>query len=171
MPNLSSALKLVSTPIDPICTCELGLISAPASNLIPLAPGTPCPQPRHAEGIWKGLVSRLTQQVEVWAHVSQILMQPSLNLGFASILGHLDTTHIATWGHMTPTNHTLTPESYFFLTYQPQPRMTRLSRSFRPACQCTIKDGDACLSHSRQDDHEGCAYARPAEQCAAPELS
>ena len=98
-------------------------------------------------------------------------MQLSLNLGLISIPGHLDTTEVATWGKMTPTIHTLTPESFFFLKYQTQPRMTRSSRSFRPACQCTVKGGDACLSHSWQDGHEGCAYARPAEQFAAPELS
>ena len=98
-------------------------------------------------------------------------MPRSLTLGFTRILGHLDTTEVAKWGEKTPTSHTLTPESSFFLKYRTQPRMTRGSRSFRHACQCTVKDGDACLSHSWQDEHEGCAYARPAEQCAAPEVS
>ena len=148
MPNLSSALKLISTPIDPICTRELAPISAPASVFIPLAPGCPCPQPRHVEGIWKGLIRRITQPTECGAHVLQILMALSLNLGFTSILGHLHTTEAATWGKMTPTSHTLAPESSFFLKYQTQPIMSWISRSFRPACQCTVQDGDACLSHS-----------------------
>ena len=98
-------------------------------------------------------------------------MQNSLNLGFTSILGHLDTTEVATWGKMTPTSHTHTPEGLCVLDYHTQPGMARRSRSFRPACQCTVKDGQACFPHSGQDEHEGCAYARPIELCVAPQLS
>ena len=105
------------------------------------------------------------------AHVLQTVIQLSLNLCFTSILGHLDTTEVAAWVKMTPTSHTLTPEGLCVLDYHTQPRMKRRSRSFRPACQCTVKDGQACCSRNGEDEHEGCAYARPLEQCVAPQLS
>jgi hypothetical protein len=148
MPNLSSALKLFSTPIDPICTRESGLISAPASILIPLAPGSPCPQPRHVEGIWKGLISKLTLQADVWGSCITNIDATFTELRFYLSPGasrHHRSCNVGPEDAYKPHTHS---ESLFLLKYQTQPRMTPRSRSLRPACQCTVKDGDACLSHS-----------------------
>ena len=66
MPILLEGAHQLFVYIDPIWTGELRLIFAPASILIRLAPGSPCPQPKHVEGVCKCQLSRFMRQADLW---------------------------------------------------------------------------------------------------------